>query len=173
MISQAAAINYRKSKKQKIKINRNINLFNMSWHTEYNSIFKFNSNSEIKMDLINEVNSQFPTISFCFNPSISFSPNESITRLRFDRVDFNKTDLSLYFQEFIDPEYGSCWRFNKGYELLSSTSSGLSYGVRIDLYLDKQDTYDLIDVLDDQFIIEVCLHLSFGMEAVYGVQLVQ
>jgi hypothetical protein len=185
MIPQAAAINDRKSKKEKIK-EKSIELLTCSTcHGIPNIIRSSNSivilmwflflvtssllgiyftidaildylsfRTETKMDLINEVNSQFPTVSFCFNPSISFSPNESITRLRFDRVDFNKTDFSLYFQEFIDPEYGSCWRFNSGtnyynqtYEILSSTSSGLSYGVRIDLYLDKQDKYDFIDVL--------------------------
>ena len=106
------------------------------------------------LDIINEPNSQFPTVSFCFALPLEFSLNESITRLRFDRVDFNKSDFSSYFEKFIDPEYGNCFRFNSGrnvhnqtYNILNSTTRGMSYSLRMDFYLDKKNEYDVVDIM--------------------------
>jgi len=105
-------------------------------------------------DIIKEQYSQFPTISFCFQPQINSSLNEIITRLRFERVDMNRTDFNKYFQEFQDPEYGRCFRFNSGtslnnqtYDLLNSTKSGLSYGLRMELYLNQDGKYDYVDLI--------------------------
>lgn len=109
------------------------------------------------IDFVAEQYSPFPAVSFCFNPPVNFSLNESITRLRFDRVDFNKSEFGKYFEQFNDPEYGICFRFNsernfynETYDILNSTTRGLSYGLRLDLYLvNKEKDYDFVDLYLD------------------------
>jgi len=110
---------------------------------------KFNTVTTVA--IINEPQVPFPAISICGYPSINRSLDETLIKLRFDRLDLN---YSSYFDEFQDSVYGKCFRFNSGrnmhnetYSILNSTSAGLPDGLRLDLNLYSQNDYDYGEVL--------------------------
>jgi len=103
------------------------------------------------ISVINEHKSLFPTVSVCAYPNVLNSTN-FIKYIRFDRNDINKYNFEYLLGEFIDPNYGKCYRINSGrntfnqtYDLLYSTSSDLPYDLRFDVYLDVLNEYDSTD----------------------------
>jgi len=70
---------------------------------------KYNTVSTISV--INEQSVQFPTISICAHPGINKTLNETILRVRYDRV--FETNVEKYFESFQDPVFGKCLRFNR------------------------------------------------------------
>jgi hypothetical protein len=94
---------------------------------------------------INEIESQFPTISLCSNEE---STNESITsnRLRFNYHDYN-SDWKNHVEIYFDTTYGKCFRFNSGLNLTNqsipikySKKSRLNDGFWFEFSLNR--TYD-------------------------------
>jgi hypothetical protein len=101
------------------------------------------------IDVINEFESQFPTISFCGYPDLNSSLDELILQVRFDKIHL-RDNFSQVFEQFTDNILGKCYRYNSGRNsnensnlpILNSTTSGASNGLRIDLYLKIPDNYD-------------------------------
>ena len=104
------------------------------------------------ISVINENKCLFPTVSVCAYPNVLNSTN-FIKYIRFDRNDINKSNFKYILEEFIDPNYGKCYRINSGrnmlnktYDLLYSTSSDLPYDLRFDVYLDVINEFDSTDL---------------------------
>ena len=77
---------------------------------------------------------------------------KTITRLRFDRKD--ELDINKYFEEFYDPVYGKCIRYNSGinnynqtYAILNSTRSKNDNGLKIDMNIEIPEIFDLVEIL--------------------------
>jgi len=109
-------------------------------------------NTVTTVAIINEPEVPFPAVSICGYPSINRSLEQTLIKLRFDRLDL--TNYSHYFEEFQDSVYGKCFRFNSGknihnetYLILNSASAGLPDGLRLDLKLDSQNDYDYGEAL--------------------------
>lgn len=101
------------------------------------------------IDVINEFESQFPTLSFCGYPDLNSTLDELILQVRFDKIHL-RDNFSQVFEQFTDNILGKCYRYNSGrnsngntnLSILNSTTSGASNGLRIDLYLKIPDNYD-------------------------------
>ena len=102
------------------------------------------------IDVINEFESQFPTLSFCGYPDLNSTLDELILQVRFDKIHL-RDNFSQVFEQFTDNILGKCYRYNSGRNsngnntnlpILNSTTSGASNGLRIDLYLKIPDNYD-------------------------------
>ena len=111
---------------------------------------KFNTVTTI--DLINERESQFPTVSICGYPRINLSLEKTILNVRFDRIDIK--NFSQIFEEYYDSVYGKCFRFNSGKNIynqsipiLSSSTSGKPNDLKINLYADIPNKYDFSELL--------------------------
>jgi hypothetical protein len=111
-----------------------------------------NYNTVTTISVVNEKSTEFPTISLCSHPGINRTLNETILRIRFDRV--LETNVEKYFEEFNDPVFGKCFRFNSGrnyfgekVNILNSTSSGRPNGLRIEVYVDIPDKYDFVEII--------------------------
>ena len=111
---------------------------------------KYSTVTTIKV--IDEKQAEFPTISVCLYPNLNISIVKTITRLRFDRID--ELDINKYFEEFYDPVYGKCMRYNSGinnynqsYELLKSTKSKNDNGLKIDMNIEVPKDYDFVSTL--------------------------
>ena len=79
------------------------------------SIFDYLQHKTVTaVKIINDLKPQFPTISFCANPPFNSSLDQIIQSVAFEKVEFN---LSKNFEEFHDPVYGKCFRFNSGKNL--------------------------------------------------------
>ena len=110
-------------------------------------------NTVTTIDVINERSVQFPTISFCVSPPLdSIQINKTILKLKFDRVELS--NYSHFFEEFIDPVYNKCFRFNSGKNmfkqtvaLLNSTTRGKQNGARLEMYFDVPFGYDYVELL--------------------------
>jgi hypothetical protein len=111
---------------------------------------KFSTVTTIK--LINQKYPQFPTVSICAYPAFNLSINENILTATFESVDF--VNLSTVFEEFNDPFYGKCYRFNSGknihnesIDLLNSTLSGYPSRLKINFYLEVSDEENFGELL--------------------------
>ena len=74
---------------------------NVLYYLKYNTVTTIN--------VINESEAEFPTISFC-TPFLKTKIDKSILKVRFDRID--ETNLSQISEEFNDLVFGKCFRFN-------------------------------------------------------------
>lgn len=90
---------------------------------------------------IYEGESQFPTLTFCSTIQPFFS-------LPLLQCKFNNIDCRFNFEEFQELNYGKCFRFNSGINLmnesvqiLNSKVAGMKYGLRIDLNVSLSDKY--------------------------------
>jgi hypothetical protein len=111
---------------------------------------KYNTVSTISV--VSEQSVQFPTISICAHPGITRTLNETVLRVRYDRV--FETNVEKYFEEFQDPVFGKCFRFNSGrnfygekIDILNSTSSGRPNGLRIEAFVDMPEQYDFVEII--------------------------
>ncbi len=109
-------------------------------------------NTVTTINVIDEKQAEFPTITFCTFPNVNISVDKTILRLRFDRID--DLDINKYFEEFHDPVYGKCMRYNSGinnynqsYELLKSTKSKNNNGLKIDMNIEVPKDYDFVSTL--------------------------
>ena len=101
---------------------------------------KFQTVSSIKV--IQEMQSQFPTLSFCSVPSLNnLKLNELVLSLRFEGV--YETNLSHVFEEYNDTVWGKCFRYNSGknkygnkIDIINTTVYGKPDNLRIGFYLD-------------------------------------
>ncbi len=117
------------------------------------NILDYLSNDTVTtLSVVNEKLTEFPTISLCSHPGINRTLNETILRIRFDRL--FETNVEKYFEEFNDPVFGKCFRFNSGRNylgektnILISTSSGRPNGLRIEVYLDFPVEYDFVEMI--------------------------
>lgn len=110
---------------------------------------KYNTITTIK--LINEQNTQFPTITLCAYPPFNATIEQTITVARFEKVTLNLRD---FFEEFNDVRFGKCFRFNSGrnsfnksISLQNSTKKGFLYGLILNIHLDVPDDYDFGEIL--------------------------
>jgi hypothetical protein len=104
------------------------------------------------ISVINEKQTQFPTISICSHPSINKTLNETFLRVRFDRV--FEANVGKYFEQFEDPVFGKCFRFNSGrnvygekLDILNSTTNGRPNGLRIEVFVDMPKEYDFVELI--------------------------
>ena len=92
---------------------------------------------------IEDENSLFPAVSICNynNPEFKF---------KVLRTFFNQNRMKTWqkhFENFTDPYYGACARFNSGRNFTSaidlkySTTSGLEYGFRFELFVNDKNDY--------------------------------
>jgi len=83
--------------------------------------FKCQTITTIKV--IQEKQSQFPTVSFCGSPSFkNFTLDQIVLKLTFESVSEN--NLSKVFEEYKDTVWGKCFRYNSGRDF---------YGNKIDI----------------------------------------
>lgn len=129
----------------------------------------FNYNTVTTIDVINEQQSQFPTISFCI-PYLNDNSkiNEIISNVRFDRIDI--TNLSQVFEQYTDNVFGNCFRFNSGkniynetLEILNSTTGGKPNDLKINFYLQIPFGFDFVEL-----IIFIHNHTSIPYDMDYG-----
>ncbi len=129
----------------------------------------FNYNTITTIDVINEQQSQFPTISFCI-PYLNDNSkiNEIISNVRFDRIQL--TNLSQVFEQYTDKVFGNCFRFNSGkniynetLEILNSTTGGKPNDLKINFYLQIPLGFDFVEL-----IIFIHNHTSIPYDMDYG-----
>lgn len=101
-----------------------------------------------ELEIKNEQYSEFPTISFCSSAG-GFGRDSNYNGLRDSMISctFNADASCLnnyeqFFESYIDPLYGYCYRFNSGTDLFgnhidiqNSTFSGIQYGFQLELKL--------------------------------------
>jgi len=113
---------------------------------------KYETVTSFKM--VNERQSQFPTISFCAYPNFnqSHSIENIVVNTRMEGV--YQKNFSLLYEEFTDNVYGRCFRFNSGRNmygeqipLLNLKASGRLNSVKISIYLDVPKAIDFGEVL--------------------------
>lgn len=130
-----------------------LSIFVGSYYAINNIIDYSKYNTINKIEIINEHQLEFPSITICAFPMINSTLNETILRLRFDNI--YETNIERYFEEFNDTVWGKCFRFNSGrnilnqtYYNLNSSSPGRPNGFRIDINLDiLPDNYDFSKVI--------------------------
>lgn len=84
--------------------------------------FEYGTNTEI--ETYNEEESQFPTVSICSVRSLNAS---SLIHLEFNTdAKISVDNSSYYLEEFIDPIYKKCFRFNSGKNMLNKSTAILS-----------------------------------------------
>ena len=93
----------------------------------------YGKNTEIAT--IYEEKSQFPTVSICNTPT---DLARSILAFMFDQKIIYTMNSTDYFEEFTDPFYGNCFRFNSGknrskhdVDIVKSNMAGISYGFNL------------------------------------------
>ena len=86
-----------------------------------------------RFDVINEDESEFPTVSFCSQQNLDGNLESIIMDCLYNSNSDCRTNKSLYFESFTDEMYGNCFRFNSGLsnKLLKSTLAGNAYGLFI------------------------------------------
>ncbi len=89
-----------------------LSIFAGSYFAINNLIDYLEYNTINKIEIINEQQSEFPSITICAFPMINSTLNETILRLRFDNI--YETNIERYFEEFNDTVWGKCFRFNSG-----------------------------------------------------------
>jgi amiloride-sensitive sodium channel subunit alpha len=120
-----------------------------SYYVVANILEFLNYNTVNTIDIIKSSQLQFPTVSFCFYPLFNLSISDVIIRLRFDTID--EANFSNLFEEFYDPVYGKCFRYNSGknlynetIDILNSTTSGSSNGLKIEFNFNSNDLVEMI-----------------------------
>lgn len=95
----------------------------------------------------NEKESVFPAVSMCGTPSFNKSVKELIVSFEFNQDPNYPKNFAEYFEEFIDPRFNKCFRFNSGknirnntYSFLKSKFPGRLYGLTIKLKLENQQS---------------------------------
>ena len=102
------------------------------------------------IDVINEQYSEFPTVSICTTTGgYDFDLESSIISCSFNNDVSCKKEPNNYFEQFLDPLYGLCFRFNSGknilgdkIDILNSTFGGIQFGFLLDLKVAKPDYLD-------------------------------
>ena len=79
----------------------------------------FNYEKITEITTFYEEKSQFPTISICAEAE---SIDYELIGLEFNQNPMISTNSSNYFEEFIDPYYNKCIRFNSGRNFLNKTN---------------------------------------------------
>jgi hypothetical protein len=117
------------------------------------NIFEYLKFSTITtIEIIDEQKGEFPAITICADPSFNASLNETILKLKFDNIDIY--NFSQQFDQYYDNIFGKCFRFNTGkniynesLEILNSTKSGKTNGLKINIYFQLPLDYDYGDLL--------------------------
>jgi hypothetical protein len=107
------------------------------------------------ISIVDEHESEFPAISFCFYPPLVGNMSFDETFIKFDKI--NLTDnKSYYFQEYEDPIYNKCFRINSGkslnsnkaVEILKSSMEGQTNGLKLEMNIygipKEMDFFELI-----------------------------
>ena len=101
------------------------------------------------IQVINENQAQFPTISFCAYPSLNTTLNETIISTYFDYV----LETDKYYEEYHDIILGKCFRYNSGkniynesFEIRNSTMTGFEHGLDLSLNIKIPAEFDFVDV---------------------------
>ena len=122
-----------------------------SYYTIDSIIDFFKYSSVTLINVINEQQSQFPTISFCSSPEFKITIDQIIISVNFERI--AETNLS-HFEEFEDFSRGKCFRYNSGrnifgenFNLLNSSKGGFSFSLRINIYFKIPNEYDFGEFL--------------------------
>ena len=108
--------------------------------------FKFNTITTIQV--IGEEQPEFPTVSLCGFPQFNSSVESIISKIKFQN-DY-KNNLSSVFEEFDDPVFSKCFRFNSrkdNQSLLKTSTTGLSHNLRIQFDLKVPDEFDFAELL--------------------------
>ena len=113
------------------------------------NFLKYEATTTIR--LIDQLEAEFPTVSFCSSNGFIMPLNQTILSLRFNNIHQSKYDQ--FFELFNDNLYGKCYRFNSGKNmfgenvpLLKSTQDGLSYGLKIEININVSNNTDLAEL---------------------------
>lgn len=90
--------------------------------------------------VINEAQSQFPSISFCSDPHFenNFQLESSIVHCYMNMNTKCRTHPTEYFLKYNDSYYKTCFRFNSNNDIIAnSTQSGHEFGLRVGLKLEN------------------------------------
>jgi len=106
---------------------------------------KFQTITTIKV--VQEKQSQFPTVSFCGSPAFdNFSLDQIVMSTRFEGVYAN--NFSKEFEEFKDAVWNKCFRYNSGkdiygnkIDIVNTTVYGKPNNLRIGFILNGQDDF--------------------------------
>lgn len=112
---------------------------------------KFNTVANVKV--VDEMQSQFPTVSFCGKPAFdNVSIDQLILSARFENV--YQTNFSRVFEQFSDLTYGKCYRYNSGknivdekIELINATIHGKPNNLRLGFYLNMTEENNFREIL--------------------------
>jgi len=103
-------------------------------------------NTVTTIQILDEEKSEFPTVSFCGFPKFNSSIERIVLSVKFQNE--YKTNLSSVFEEFDDPVFSKCFRFNsREKNLLHATTTGLSSNLRIQFDLEIAKDYDFTELL--------------------------
>jgi len=103
-------------------------------------------NTVTTIQILDEEKSKFPTVSFCGFPKFNSSIERIVLSVKFQNE--YKTNLSSVFEEFDDPVFSKCFRFNsREKNLLHATTTGLSSNLRIQFDLEIAKDYDFTELL--------------------------
>jgi len=123
-----------------------------SYYVMDNIFDYFKYSTVTSVDIIDEQQSEFPAITICADPSFNTSIDETILKVKFDNID--KYNFSHIFDQYEDSIFGKCFRFNTGkniynesIEILNSTKSGKTNGLKINLKFQFPSDYDYGDLL--------------------------
>jgi hypothetical protein len=105
------------------------------------------------VSILDEHESEFPTLTFCYYLPTSSNQKRienKILRIQYDRIELK--NYSNYFQEFEDPIYNKCFRFNSGLninnekvDVLKTSISGQKNGLKLEISLEIElDFFELI-----------------------------
>jgi len=106
--------------------------------------FNFDVVSQIKV--VDEINSQFPTISFCSDYPFDLMNSIVVCLLKKE----NCFDKKNHFVPYNDTHFANCYRFNSGNhpnDIIYTNYPGLEYGLRVGLNLNQTPSYKKIKVL--------------------------
>lgn len=101
-----------------------------------NSVLEYLEYEKVtKYQVINEIQSDFPTITFCSENSFNFtSLDDLIVNCLFNADTSCFLQKSAYFESYYDIGYGLCYRFNGAYShLFKSFYSGIRFGLSLEL----------------------------------------
>jgi len=122
------------------------------WFSVQTILTYLSFNYDTKIRNIYEQPMLFPTVSFCSClPSFSSSSsqfNNSIIGCIYDNDETCQTSYTEFFEQYQDPRYGTCYRFNSGrnmngepVNLLNSHVSGRSNGFQIQVHNESIGLY--------------------------------
>lgn len=121
------------------------------YYTISNIIDFLNYNTVTTIEVINEQQSEFPTVSLCGFPRFTKSIDEMILKIKFESANLNVNDS---FEEFNDRVFGKCYRFNSGRniqgqktQLLNTSQTGLSNNLQINFNLSVPEENDFAELL--------------------------